>query len=395
MRGEQTKCIACAEPIRSGAVICRFCGNRQDDARFLKPLAPGIQPTPTSQPTKAKKKVPKLVIFSLVPLAIAIGIGFGMLAPQVTSPGGVDTESVALPEFSENEAWKNAVAEIKSKNPSDASERPPLDFAASPSSKSEHVDAVREGMELAVKFWGPYLDSDVPVIATLVHPDDKEWFLNRWEETGRDNVGESWWFAAVDTGGMASGWTPEGRPTIYFMAADIYPPQIEPKDVYYEMAMQYFKTQELGVSGESLAPCWYSSGTAAFIGASMIYPTEFDRTILSMSASRRYWASVLMGYFEQQGGLNATELENVVLEMRYEDYRCLQEPPYFGYNLGIFVTEKYLIDFGFDSLLELTTQMGSMELPQAFTQVNGVDYEQWVISELVPYLLSTLPELDR
>lgn len=392
MKSSEKRCVACAEVIKAEAVLCRFCGNRQDDPRFAQPMAAAAQPAPQPQ-KKDRKRPPKaLIVAGLIVTAIVGGVALGTLTNPV---GEVATPNTPIdPGPTDLEDWERAVRGVHAELSSNEAEPHPLDFAASPSSLPEHVETIKRGVELGLRFWGPYLDTDRPLAMTVVHPDDKEWFLKRWEELGQDNTGEPWWFAAVDTGGGAVGWTAEGIPNMYFMASAEFPPPFDTYDYYVSQVMHFYKTLKLGAGGEELAPCWYGEGTATFIGSALIYPDDLERTLLSVSATRRYRASVLMNHYEAGEGLSAWQLEEDILDFPYGDPRCQFVDPQFGYNLGMFVTEKLIIDFGFPALLEMTRLMGEKPLPEAFNQAIGFEYRGWVQDKVVPYLLETLPELD-
>ena len=230
---------------------------------------------------------------------------------------------------------------------------------------------------------------------TVVHPDDKEWFLKRWRELGRDNTGEFWWGLAEGGGGGAVGWTSDGIPNMYFMTSAAYPPPKGPIDYYVHEVTHFFQTLNLGVVGEESAPCWYAEGSANFIGWSMAYPNDLERTLDQLDFFRKERAGILMEFYDANGGLTEKRLEFDVLNSPAADVgpTCQHEFPQFGYNLGAFVSEKLIIDFGFEGFINMSKLMRENSLPQAFRIANGVDYETWVRNDLFPNLIATIPEL--
>jgi len=293
-------------------------------------------------------------------------------------------------ESDESQKWIDAVISVRSSINSEGTRSYPLDFSASPNVVASHSKVIREGVDLALKFWAPYIESNRPLAMTVVHPKDKAWFLDRWESLGRDNTGEFWWNLAKDGGGGAVGTTESGIPNMYFMASESFAPPSGPVDYYVHEVTHFFQTLSLGASGEAAAPCWFGEGTATFIGFSMTYPEDESRTIAEFAATRRDRAKILMDFYESVGGLSNERLERDILNFPPGDPTCQHETPQFGYNLGMFVSEKLIIDFGFESFIAMTKKMSSQELAKAFQTVNKVSYEEWVRDSLFAYITETL-----
>lgn len=290
-----------------------------------------------------------------------------------------------------DQSWILAVKSVRQAISTEQSESHPLDFAASPSVVPAHATIVREGVETALKFWAPFIDSDRPLAMTVVHPKDKKWFLKRWEELGKDNTGEFWWNLAVGNGGGAVGWTVEGIPNMYFMTSEDYAPPRGPVDYYVHEVTHFFQTLNLGLRGESTAPCWYGEGTANFIGFSMTYAKNETKTISEFATTRKERAKILMDFYDANGGLTEKRLERDILNFPPGDETCQHKDPAFGYNLGMFTAEKLIIDYEFKAFIDMTKEMRRLSLPKAFEKATGENYEAWVRGDLFPYLLKTLP----
>ena len=57
-----------------------------------------------------------------------------------------------------------------------------------------------------------------------------------------------------------------------------------------------------------------------------------------------------------------------------------------GYKLGMFVTEKFMVDFDLQALVDFFHALRGQPVKAAFETATGLDYEQWVRQDLVPYL---------
>jgi hypothetical protein len=294
-----------------------------------------------------------------------------------------------------DESWKEAVLSVREAISVEQAESHPLDFAVSPSVVPSHATIVRDGVETALRFWAPYIESDIPLAMTVVHPKDKQWFMKRWEQLGRDNTGEFWWDKAIEFGGGAVGTTRTGIPNMYFMTSEAYVPPRGRIDYYVHEVTHFFQSLVLGTKGEAAAPCWYFEGTANFIGFAMTYPGGEATTMGEVAKERSQRAKVLMDFYENNGGLTSQRLERDVLNFPPGDDTCQHEAPAFGYNLGMFVSEKLLIDFGFAGFVKMSKEMARLPLPEAFAKATGVNYDKWVRDDLFPYLLKTLPAEAR
>lgn len=265
-----------------------------------------------------------------------------------------------------------------------------LDFAASPSTKLENAEVIREGVEMALGAWAPYLTTDKPISLTIAHPEDKEWFTARWESLGRGGVAEGWFDDVSSGGGAAAGANPDGSISLYFMVSEFTPPT-GTFDLYYHEVTHVFESQ-FRVPSEAPS-CWTAEGPASFFGFSKVAPDDREASSAILASMRVDRAAVMARYFEANGGLNEANVGKAILELVASDPTCQFEEPYFGYNLGMFVAEKVLIDFGmegFVALIQQGLQLADQDLSGVFMEALGVDYEQWGSGSLTPYIFEEI-----
>ncbi|CAB4543997.1 MAG: hypothetical protein F2536_02335 [Actinobacteria bacterium] len=291
--------------------------------------------------------------------------------------------------------WFTAFESVREGLISNIGEPHPLDFAASPSTDPNHAEVIRNGVEYALKVWAPFIDSDRPLAMTVVHPNDKKWFLERWAKLGRDNTGEFWWNLAVSGGGGAVGVTATGIPNMYFMASASYPPPTESVDYYVHEVAHFFES--LTVQGVSTpdAPCWMIEGPATFIGFAMAYPDDQGRSVSQLTFERTTRAAGLVSYYNNGEGLTDGTLRQDILNFPRNDDRCQHSGPQLGYNLGLFVAERLIADFEFQAFVDISVARAGRSLPETFELVLKKDYVEWVDNTLLPYLQEELPKLAR
>jgi hypothetical protein len=286
--------------------------------------------------------------------------------------------------------WLKAFDAVWNSLESGKSNEENLDFAASPNALPEDTKIIRDGVEMALGAWSPFLNLDKPLSVTVVHPDDKDWFIDRWESLGKGGVDEGWFDAVSGTGGGAAGANPDGSKSMFFMTGEDFTPPSGVLDFYYHEVTHVFESQ-WNNPPQGPVSCWTVEGPASFIGFSKSNPSNREVSSAVLAAMRVDRADFLARYFEANGGLTEENLQEAVLNAMNSDDGCQFGAPYFGYTLGMFVVEKLLIDFGmegFVALNEQEVQVSKSVLQGSFKQALSTDYEEWVSKNLTPYLLS-------
>lgn len=291
--------------------------------------------------------------------------------------------------------WLKAFDAVWSSLESGKSSEENLDIAASPNASPEDIEIIRAGVEMALGAWSPYLTSDKALSVTIVHPEDKEWFLERWESLGKGGVAEGWFDDFSEYGGGAAGANPDGSISMWFMTAETYTPPTGVFDYYYHEVTHVFESQWSSAPKGPIT-CWTVEGPASFFGFSKSAPSDQEVSSAVFAAMRVDRADYLARYFEANGGLSEKSIQDAVLNGLNNDDSCQFGAPYFGYTLGLFVVEKFLIDFGMEGFVALSQegmQASKEVLTASFKQAFGSDYEKWVSEDLTPYLMAEFKAL--
>ncbi len=273
----------------------------------------------------------------------------------------------------------------------------PMDLASSPNTKSEYSLVAERRIENATKLWGPFFSSDIPLTVSIIHPSDKDWFLQRWEELGRDNSGEYWWGKTVGLGGGGGvGWTDtEQIPHMWLMFSERFEPEDLKADFWVHESTHFFQVTAYGDSlGEQVGTCWIGEGSAEFAGLATKFAgrsssleEDLSLTLREYGRFRASRAEGIVRRYSEQGISIAEGLSYDILELQSNHADCASRTgPMLGYYLGMFVAEKFVIDFGLEALASFFTQLRDQPLRAAFRQATGQIYEDWVLDEAVPYL---------
>lgn len=320
-------------------------------------------------------------------------------SPSATG-SSVETPTQTLEMLAEEypEAWAVELTEIALLLAEGASVSSyPMDLASSPNTKFEHSQVVEQRVGNATKLWGPFFDSDIPMAVSVIHPSDKDWFLQRWEELGKDNSGEYWWGKQVGMGGGGGvGWNDTDQiPHMWLMFSERFKPVNLNADFFVHEATHFFQVLAFGDSlGGQVGSCWIGEGSAEFVGLASKYTGKFssleDDLALNLKEYSRFRGSRAEGIlrrYEEKGISVADGLTYDILEMQRSDADCANRTgAMLGYYLGMFVAEKFVIDFGLEALADFFTDLRDQSIPKAFERATGQAYETWVSRDVVPYL---------
>ena len=303
-----------------------------------------------------------------------------MLAEQYPEPWAVELTEIALmlAESSSDSAF-------------------PMDLASSPNTKLDYSLVAEQKVGNATKIWGRFFESDIPIAVSVIHPSDKDWFLERWEDLGKDNSGQYWWGKTVGMGGGGGvGWNDTDQiPHMWLMFSERYKPVNLSGDFFVHEATHFFQVLAFGDSlGGQVGSCWIGEGSAEFMGLASKYTGKFgsleDDLALNLKEYSRFRASRAEGIlrrYEDKGISVADGLRYDILVMQGGDADCANRTgAMLGYYLGMFVAEKFVIDFGLEALADFFTLLRDQSIPWAFEQETGQGYETWVSRDLVPYL---------
>ena len=273
----------------------------------------------------------------------------------------------------------------------------PMDLASSPNMELEYSLVAEQKVGNATKIWGRFFESDIPIAVSVIHPSDKDWFLQRWEELGKDNSGEYWWGKTVGMGGGGGvGWNDTDQiPHMWLMFSERFKPVNLSGDFFVHEATHFFQILAFGDSlGGQVGSCWIGEGSAEFVGLASKYSGKFgsleDDLALNLREYSRFRASRAEGILRryEDNGISLTDgLRDDILVMQRSDVDCANRTgAMLGYYLGMFVTEKFVIDFGLEALADFFARLRDQPIPRAFELETGQGYDAWVSRNLVPYL---------
>lgn len=281
--------------------------------------------------------------------------------------------------------WKSAVNKVRKGIGKATKTAHPMEFSYSPSTLKSHAKIIKNGATKALKAWGRYIKSDIPLTVFVAHPKDRTWFKKKWEEIG---VWEDWKgaFERPVNGGGAVVVDKAGVPFMWYMSAEQFPPPNGPIDYYMHEVFHFYQSLDVapGISTAGDSVCWYVEGSATFLGYSMTYAST-SRTIGEMVHRRDYKMKRIRPYLtDKSGKLKEELLKDVFINGPEVSDDCQHQGPQYGYNFGFFVTELLVYEFGYDKLIDFSLAAKKMEWEQAFSETYKISAEKWADSSLVP-----------
>ena len=149
---------------------------------------------------------------------------------------------------------------------------------------------------------------------------------------------------------------------MYFMASADYPPPSGSVDYYVHEVAHFFESLTVEGVRTPDAPCWLIEGPATFIGFAMTYPDDLERTISQLTYERTTRAKGLVSYYSNGAGLSDGTLREDIVNFPKNDDRCQHSGPQLGYNLGMFVAERFIADFGFQAFVDTSVKRAGLSL---------------------------------
>jgi hypothetical protein len=281
--------------------------------------------------------------------------------------------------------WESAVLKVRNGIGKPSKKAHPINFSSSPSTVKSHAMIIKKGATQALRAWGRYIKSDIPLTVFVAHPNDRAWFKKRWEQIG---VWEDWKqaFERPVNGGGAVVIDKAGVPFMWYMAAERFPPPDGPIDYYMHEVFHFYQSLDVapGISTSGDDPCWYMEGSATFLGHATTYSST-SATLAEMKPMREVRKKQIRPYLvDRNGKLRASLLKNVFLNGPSVSNDCQFQGPQYGYNLGYFVTERLVHQFGYNKLIKFSLAAKKAEWQDAFMETYGISADEWATKTLVP-----------
>lgn len=330
------------------------------------------------------KKVLSSIVLGLLLTASAVPAQAGNSQPYSVNVADV-SPSLATAKNLPSDYWKSAVNKVRAGIGKGTKRAHPIKFSYSPSTNKAHAMIIKDGAVQALKAWGRYIESDIPLTVFVAHPKDRVWFKKRWESIG---VWEDWKqaFERPVNGGGAVVIDKAGVPFMWYMASENFVPPKGPIDYYMHEVFHFYQSLDVapGISTSGDDPCWYVEGSATFLGHSMTYAST-SSTLAEMAPMRQNRMKQIRPYLvDSKGKLKEDLLKSVFLNGPKVSNDCQHQGPQYGYNLGYFVNERLVHEFGFEKLIKFSLAAKKAEWEEAFLATFGISAEQWASKSLVP-----------
>lgn len=302
---------------------------------------------------------------------------------QRTQSTEIDSKNSAL---KDNSIWWQASLKLRKYLGTKSPNLYQYDYVESPNVPRNLSLKIRSDLDSANNFWSQFFSSSRLMPVTLITEKDYDFFIDRWKKLGSDNTGDMWWNMTNGGQGGAVGWGPNSGPNVYFKlpAAGNY---YDPGASHYFHEMTHFVNQITFKEKAPNNPCWYEEGFAEFVGRSMAYTSDVQNFLFVKNA-RSIMKTDLNRYLSQKAFTNEG-LMDYLTKVKFSSENCFSQQPYMGYQLGMFISEKLIYDFGWDKMVLFLKEITNSDFDTSFNKTFGTNTSSWYSDNFIPYFFSS------
>lgn len=196
---------------------------------------------------------------------------------------------------------------------------------------------------------------------------------------------EQYGVSAESGGGGLGGVDPEGQPYLIIVLPDDYIPErsFNSRHMIYHEMVHVFQFLFSGTPRGYSWPCWYGEGVAqlfswANVGVDLGSSMNIYKTIRSN----------IVNDFAIGGGEFVRKQMEIQFTYPSGNVDFCKNWGRVSYSLGHLVSEKFIIDFGMNSLINFANSLYQSDYRVVFKNITGIDESEWFTKSVIPYVVN-------
>lgn len=303
-----------------------------------------------------------------------------------------------LPTFDSISLWQAVVETINSKPSSSLDNRviAKVSQRASKFNTKAIVDATKEASSYFQQFF--VLDRDINL--WILQPQE-DLFLDTLIANKPESVKNFFREEYKSTDGGSAGIAPDGTAYVFFVLYDDYVPErsFNTRHITYHEMTHVFQVlyngrpnptevfrdcqpDEIRCQPKVLIPCWYGEGVAELFG--------WANNGKTADLSKAFYQSIrwnnINTWVSGPSDFSKEFLSNFLSYPKQGNDWCRNWRGPVSYNLGQLIAEKFVLDFGLNSLVSLISKLGNDSYIYVLKNITGLDEEKWFQETVIPYL---------
>lgn len=191
---------------------------------------------------------------------------------------------------------------------------------------------------------------------------------------------------SAELGGSGLGGVdPEGQPYLIIVLADDYIPErsFNSRHMIYHEMVHVFQYLFSGTPRGNSWPCWYGEGVAQLF--------SWANDGVDLETSMNIYKSIrsdIVNDFASGGGEFVRRQMEIQFTYPSDSNDLCKNWGRTSYTLGHLVSEKFVIDFGLNSLINFANSLHQSDYRVAFKTITGIDESEWFKKSVIPYVVN-------
>jgi hypothetical protein len=320
-----------------------------------------------------------------------------------------------ISEYLNNDPWQNLAKHIFNDAKLSQSNTINSDLIISPNVSTDTSMKLSQILTYVLSFWSSKgVTFPEPFNIIVFSEKDRDWFKSQLPaENDIYNCSASYWFTDYWSTSFDNGQCKlsNGKYIFAEMIGTRFDPSKYIHDMKYGVSHEIIHSVQTFLMNTSFGelqnkqPCWFVEGMPSMMGYYLLNSVENDQNQLKIDRQ-----SSLQEFLDNAQTRNFTKGEKALSDWSLDEWLTLSistpafgetcrakidldgstvgAPVLFGYEIGFLITEKFILQFGLDNLLQLLRyNQTSPNFADAFIRATGLDMNIWLKDYGIKYAL--------